>query len=573
MDFVKAIKDQKTDRDGLNQRMDDDADLVNLEAFVLKDVSTVPKKIPKSISVTLNDPAVFAATVESALGNAIEQVQVESEDKKVDCAYIEDVVRSGLASASYRLMKQGRPYTLNPFIDQAMSRRGGCAARCLFYLNDEGELVTDIKPWDRRHTYFWMGPEGLAAAAYETTRTKDDIEAEYPIKEYPKAVVAGKTAVVIDAWDGEVNKIYIGGKLVDERENVYTPGSPPVVVQLVPMGSILVVKDATKHEGESIFFLIRGIIPELNRLVSLIQSLNQKELDHALTWPSEQGTGATPEQVPKHEDLTTPGTVIPVDKGTKPEPIAFGQLKQQAWLLHQKLDTAMQKGSLSAFEYGTFTQPMSAVALIQVGEGRDQVFLPRLGARGLMLQQLSYMMIDQLINLGQSTVDMGVRGHKRSIQVSKLQGEYDIEFNYFIKSPKIDAARYALAGPAWGRIPTLSIFKDILQREDPEGDLIDLQAEQAGDISPIIKMNRSLMALVQKADDGDENAALEAEILKAQIKGMLGQAGVPQLPEGRETRAKEEKPIMDIFTEKTAAAPEGTAQEAADLRRTPPEEQ
>jgi hypothetical protein len=572
MDFVKAIKEKKEEWGDLQKRMDEDAELVNLEAYVLKDVHE--KKIPTAISVTLNDPAVFDANVESALGNAVEQITVDSEGKKVDCSYIEEAIRAGLMSANYRLMKAGRPYTLNPFIDQSMCRRGGCAARCLCYYNEKEELVIDITPWDRLYTYYWMGLNGLDAAAYETKRTKDDIEAEYPEKEYPKVKVNGKTGTVIDGWDGEVNSIYIDGKLVDERENTYTPGSPPVVVQLVPMGSILVEKNTSRHEGESIFFLIRGIVPELNRLVSQITSLNQKEIDHALTWPSEQGVSN--KEVPQYEDLTEPGSVVPVDKGTRPEPIALGNLKQQAWLLHQKLDAAMQKGSLSAFEYGTFTQPMSAVALIQVGEGRDQVFLPRLGARGLMLQQLSYMMIEQLINLGQNTVDIGVRGHKRSIQISKLQGEYDIEFNYFIKSPKIDAARWALAGPAWGRVPTLSIYRDILQREDPEGDLRDLHAEQAEEVSPVILMHRRLMALVERADDGDENAAFEAELLKAQIKAMVGQTGQPQPTEVKKGKPAPEagKPIVDIFTDKTAAQLEdGSAQEAANLERTPAEEE
>jgi hypothetical protein len=572
MDFPTAIKDKKAELKDLWMRMDDDADLVNLKDYVLKDVQN--KAIKNAISVTLNDPAVFAANVESALGNAIEQVGVESEDKGVDCHDVEEAVKASLASASYRLMKKGYPYTLNTFIDQAMCRRGGCLARVLCYYNDKGELVIDVTPWDRRYAYYWMGSDGLDAAAYETMRLKDDIEAEYPKEKYPLVPNVGtKGAEVIDGWDGKQNTIYIGGKKIDERENSYTPGSPPVVVQLVPMGSILVAKDSRKNEGESIFFLIRGIVPELNRLMSVIQSLNQKEVDHALTWPSEAGLGSS--EVPTHDDLTRPGNVIPVDKGMRPEPIALGKLQQQAWLIHQKLDAAMQKGSLSAFEYGTFTQPMSAVALIQVGEGRDQVFLPRLGARGLMLKQISYMIIEQLIGQKESTVEVGVKGHKRSIQVAKLKGEYDIEFNYYIKSPKIDAARWALAGPAWGHVPTLSIYRDILQREDPEGDLRDLYAEQAEEVSPVILMHRRLMALVEQAEDGDENAAFEAELLKAQIKAMVGQAGMPQLPEGKKGRPAggEGKPIVDIFSEKSAAQPaDGSAKEAANLEKTPAEE-
>jgi len=508
------IEDKKTERNVLHSRMDGDRILVEQGSwYVLQDVNK--KTVPNAISMTLNDPAVFAANVESSLGNASEQVVVESEDKNLDTAYIEDVVRASFASANSRLIRSDK-FPLNPFFDQQMCRRGRGAALCLFRLGKDKQLVTDIFPWDARYVYTKMGKDGKEWSAYETFRTKELLRAEYP-----KAEITGEDtdiAKVWDIYDREKNEIWVDENQVFEQKHSY--GYVPVVTQLVPMGSMLADSDSLPHQGESIFFLIRDLIPELNRLVSIIQSLNMKALDNALLWKTKEGVEGVP---PK--DLRKPGTTHPADIGGGAEPVNYGELKRSAWLLHSMIETRIQRGSLSNFELGTFTQPMSAVALIEIGEGRDQVFLPRLSARGLLNQQLAEMLIDQVIMTGVTSVEIGSMGHKRTFDVRKLKGEYEIAFKYFIKSPKIDVARFSMAGAAGHLIPDKAKRRDILQREDPEEDERQLRWEEAERISPAIKMNRTILSLLEMAKRGDKHAEFEAELLSAEmgvnIKQML----------------------------------------------------
>ena len=560
MDYKKAVDDKKKESADLHTRMDADSNLVNLTEYVLRDVNE--KKVPRAISVTLNDPAVFAANVESSLGSAVEQIAVESEDEKVDTHYIEDVVRACLVSANQRLIKQGR-FSLNPYIDQQMCRRGRGAARCLFRM-EEGQFIADIVPWDTRFLYYAMDVDGLAWAAYEPPKKyKDEIESDPWAKEIG-FTISGEKATILDIWTPKLNEIYVDGKKVYEQPNPC--GYPPVCIQLVPMGSMLADANS-KYQGESIFFLIRDLLPELNRLVSIIQSLNMKELDHALLWKSREGTTAEP---PKFDDLTSPGRTIATDIGGGAEPVSFGALKQQAWLLHSMIETRIQRGSLSNFEYGTFTQPMSAVALITVGEGRDQVFLPRLGARGLLNQQLAVMLIDQIIKTGERSVKIGTRGHKRSFDVAKLQGEYEITFNYFIKSPKIDMARYSMAASIGNLIPDKAKRREILQREDPEEDERQLRWEEAEMISPAIKLNRIYNSLLEMADKGDEDAEFEAELVSKEMERLVGLA--PGETEGKKATIPKKEGLLPMFGG-TAAQPKSSAQKAADLRRTPVEEE
>ena len=543
-DYKKLVENKKAELSELYDRMDADRELVELTKYALEDVNG--KAVPNSISVTLNDPAVFAANVESSLGSATEQVVVESDDKNLDTAYIEDMIRASFAAANSRLVRQGR-FPLNPFFDQQMCRRGGGAARCYFRIDKKTKtLIADIVPWDRRYTYYGMGVDGLAWGAYETTRSKDIIEVAYP-----KASVKDESAIVLDVWDKDHNEVWIGEEQISEQKNPY--GYPPVVIQIVPMGSLLADAGSLARQGESIFFLIRDLVPELNRLVSIIQSLNMKALDNALLWKSTEGTEATP---PTHKDLTTPGSVTAADIQGGSEPVNYGELKRSAYLLHSIIETREERGSLSSIDMGTLNFQLSAVALIEIGEGRDQVFLPRLGARGLLKQQLAEMIIDQIIKTGATSVEIGSRGHKRTFDARKLVGEYEVAFKYFIKSPKVDVARFSMAAAAGNLIPDKAKRRDILQREDPDGDERQLRWEEAERISPAIKMDRTIKGLLEMAKRGDKNAGFEAELMSAEmgmnLKQMLaGTAGQQPKPE----EAEKPMPLVPLFGKGGSTSP------------------
>lgn len=511
-DYVKLVKDKMDENKDLYSRMDTDRDLVNLSAYTLKD--TDGKSIPHAVSITLNDPAYFAANVETSLNNATEQVTVETDNKSLDATYIEDFIKAAFASANSRLIRQGR-FALNPVFDQQMCRRGRGAARCLFRIS-EGELITDITPWDTRYVLHAMSYKGLAWAAYNTWQSKSQVEAQDWAIEKSYTTTA-KGVQVIDVWDTEHNEILIDNKIVYTQTHPYKV--TPVCLQTVPMGSMLADKESLQYEGESIFFLIRDLIPELNRLVSIIQSLNMKALDAAMLWHGPAGEGGTP---PDHDKLTAPGSITAADIGGGAEPVLYGELKRSAYLLHSMIESRIQRGSLSSTDLGTLNFPLSAVALIELGEGRDQVFLPRLGSRGLLKQQLAEMVIAQTILVGKS-VEIGVTGHKRVFDIGKLEGDYEVNYKYFPKSPKIEAARYSMAAAAGNSIPEYAKRREILQREDPEEDERMLRWEQAELLSPAIKMNRTIKALLDMASRGDEDAEFEAELMAAEMGATLEQ--------------------------------------------------
>ncbi|MBA7699797.1 hypothetical protein ES703_108500 [subsurface metagenome] len=102
------------------------------------------------------------------------------------------------------------------------------------------------------------------------------------------------------------------------------------------MGSMLADKESLQYQGESIFFLIRDLVPELNRLVSIIQSLNMKALDAAMLWKGPAGEGG---KAPAYDQLTEPGTITTAAIGGGAEPVAYGELKRSAYLLHSMIES------------------------------------------------------------------------------------------------------------------------------------------------------------------------------------------------------------------------------------------
>lgn len=558
MDFKKLVKDKKTEEKDLYQRYKDDRDLI-YKAYTLKDVNE--HAIPNSISVTLNDLLVFAVNVESALGNASEQVNIETDSKQLDTAYIEDFLTAAFKMADKRLVKMGR-YAFNPFIDQQMCRRGRGLARCLFRVVN-GELIADLSPWDAGYSYYSIGHDGLQWAVFEGKRPKDLVLAEYPDA---KISSTGNMVSVLDCWNKEHYEILVDNKKVAEREHPYR--YTPLAVQVVPMGAMTADEDDLKRHGESVFFLVRDLMPELNRLVSIIQSLNQKALDSPLLFRSPLGSGAEP---PDHDKLTEPSAITPVDEKTTIDPVFYGEIKRSAYLLQQMIEQRIRWGTMEVVGVGDLPGALSAVALIEIGEGKDQIFLPRLGSRGLLKQQVAEMLLEQTISTakgeGSSTVEVGTPGHKRKFDIAKLEGEYEVSYKFFIKSPKIDAARYSMAAAAGDLIPDRYKRRDIIQLEDPDDAERWLRWEEAERLSPAIKINRTIRALTEMAKRGDKSAELEAEILSNEmgvsLKQMLA-GNVSQLP----TPEKEQKPqpLAPMFGNQVSSA-----KKAAQLQAEPRE--
>ena len=507
-DYLTKIKEEDDRLDGLLTRQD--ADVILLRAkYIMRDDKKRP--IPDIVNVALNKVSMFAAFATSELGKAVKQAVVTSDDKNFDTAYVEEFQDYGFASANDRLRRQGK-VQLDPFTDVQSCLRGRAAKRCLFYM-DGDDLITDIANWDARYVRYGIGSNGLDWASYAMERTKDDIESQ-PWAIETGFTISGKKAKVIDVWTTEGNIVYVDKKIVYEQEHSF--GFCPVAVQIVPLGygAILLDENSAQYEGESIFFLIRDLIPELNRVVSISQTLNLKAVKPPIKQKLKGASSGKPGA--EYKDVMASGGGVVIEPDEDIQIIEYGGSLAPFDRAYNILEKAIQEGSLTNIDIGDPKQPFSAVALIEMGETRGQVLLPRLANKSLLNESLAEMFTKQFIQIGGS-IELGPHGHKRNFQTSKLDAEYSTEYKYIIKSPKEDMGRASIAA-GLGDIASKKYKQEVvMQFEDPEGMQRQIDVEDAERLFPSIKADRVIKALYE------EGREYEAELASAQM-GMELQA-------------------------------------------------
>jgi len=536
MNYPDLVKEQEDEMSELEKRWQVDDNLLHLKDYVMRgppDVDGVAHAIPGIVNATLNKPAVYGRQVTAALGAVKQQVIVESADESFDTHEIEEFQDSAFGAANDKLRKQRLP-ALNPFADAQFCFRGRTGRRVLFREKD-GVLIPDIMPWDGRYIRGKFGENGLDWAAYAIRRSKADIEAEYGI------VIDGKRGAVLDVWDKEHNEVWIDGKRISlskdgkKRKEEHKYGYVPVVLGIVSLGygDILLDEDSFKYEGESIFFLIRGVVPQLNMCLSIGQTLNFLSVKRPAQWESQGGM----QDGPDYDKAFKPGSIVSAEIGGGLKMIDFGDAIAAFDRVYNMLEKAIQEGSYTDIDIGNVSQPFSAVALIEIGEGRDQPLLPILAAKEWLNIDTAEMFTKQVIQIG-GTVELGAPGHKRKFSTSKLNGEYTTDYKYYIKSPKIDIARMSIAQQAKEWYPREHIYEEVLQVEDPKGMLRDWYSELAEMVDPNVLKLKIVLSLLEKADDGDEDAEMEAFVMAQGMGISIEQlkAGIvpetPQLPEG-----------------------------------------
>ncbi len=528
-DYQKLVKEQEDLNSELTRRMEDDVHLRDLMKYILRDERMRP--LSGIINVTLNRPAVFYANIFSALNNAHEQIIVESEDRDFDTHYIEDFRRAAFNAANTRLRKQGR-FRIEPFIDEQSCMRGRAGNRVLFRVVN-GKLIPDIANWDTGHVSYEMSEDGLAWAGINEERRMDLIVSQYPDEVgHFNVNTSKKKAMVLDVWHKQGNEIWIGGKKILEQEHSY--GFTPVVIEVVTLGSMLSDEDSLVRRGESIFFLIRDIIPEFNRLASIVATQTQTRVKPPIQTPSKSKT----DEPPKYEDVMDMGQSSSAEgKEGLTQILDTGDINRAAVMLNTMIDIALQEGSLSSADLGILgTPPPSGITLIQIKEGRDQVFAPRLELKSNQKLGIGDMLTEQVIQIGGS-----VELDNRTFQVSKLKGQYQVRHEFTVKSKAIDAGLVTLAAAYGPLISNKAKREEIIGRDDPLGDENQLGWEEAELLSPLVKLRRTVQRLLNVG--AEEDAKLLTDEAGVQLEKLLS----GEVEERKPVKPQVPKEVVSMF--------------------------
>jgi hypothetical protein len=515
MDARELANEQRNNNSELFTRMDDDADLVNLvndESYIK---SATGHAIPNTVHIVLDDAARFAWRVESVLNSAIEYPVCEASKRGFDTDYVEDFI-----NYLFREIDSMLPFidieALNPFLDQQNVRRGRSAVRVTMKY-EHGKIVPQVVPYDTRYFAYWLNNMKLAGTSYKTTRTKSQILSEYPDSEYGNT----NNVELDEIWTPEKNEIWIGSSLHREPKNIY--GEVPVVYKIVPQGSMLRDSDNAKYRGESIFFLIRDLLPELNKLVSIIQSLNLREVDRALQLKLPQEMIDPNMAVAGHDEVTAPGTVNPVPQQGGYEYMPVGELRDAARLLHDMIQSRIDASTLNKLQT---LQPKTATEILQVVQDQTDLIMPRLATRGILKKNIVLMAMKQIKMLvKKGSFKLG----ERDFDLEKLIGDYTLDYAYYFNDPKTDVARANIGISMRGLRPDYAIRRDIMQLRDPDGEEAQLRWEEAEQLSPLVKMYRTVRGLLKVAEEGDPSAEVEARLMLTQLLPAIDQAMAGQM--------------------------------------------
>ena len=550
------VKAKADSRKSLHLRQDADEDLLNLEPYVMKDAANKP--VDDVINITLPTPALFSEHVNTSMTGATQQAKVSGNDVLEEVTNeVERFLRAYWQEVDRWLVAMGDP-ELRPFLTEQVNMRGEVATRMTNRILDDGRFYPQVLEIDTRFlTYeYSRDGKGLEWAAYETFRTAAQINSEYGTNFATRV----EPYTIIDLWDRGVNKIYFHDGTTPIREQVNPWGYVPFNIRRVPVGSNLLNKDREKRRGESIMHLIREVYDELNRLMTIMQTLNMLAVKGGQEFEHEEGTkGKLPRTNPAKMGNRT---AVPLGGGTKLVPT--GDLKAAGRQMLNVLQTLEQAASLPLSEFGGLQGPMSAIALIELGESSNKVFAPRLGTKGMLYVDMAVMALRQIATLGKATLEMGTLGHMQTFKLSDMEGRYDIMYQYFIKSPKTDAARYAVADQASKWAPKSVIGRDILQFDNPE-EMERLKAlEDAEELYPEIKLYNDAKRYI--AEDRPVEAQIIANKLGLSLRDIeAGKVAPHQKPKPEPARNLG----SGIFDEGTQAA----QRQRTELQTEPAEEE
>jgi len=512
----KLFKDKRDEMKSVFDRMDTDEALYFLKPFKMMHLDG-RQEMEDVANITLNDALIYVQKAISILGGASMQTIIEGKGlSDTKTTKIEQFLNDILYMADENLRKRRMP-ELDAFINEQLGVRGRSTARVCMRLKPEGDLLADVLPVDSRYYVDDIDDNGIVWAAPWFRQSKARIEREYN-KPGDREVRVGKSAEVVDTWTPEMNVVFVDKNIIREQVNPY--GYVPFVSVICPSGSSLGTEDAVEHQGESLLWANRDLWDKKNEAVTILRTLNIDSLFRALQYESSHG-----ENVPKPKKSPyKQKTIHGVEKGGGYKFMPIADIQNATRLYYSVLEASLQRGSLSAIDYGTLTFPLSNIAITQLTGSRNDIFLPRIQAKAQFYQSLDRMIIKQCIDLDQK-LEFGQQGSKNSYTKADLEGDYSIKYTFRSISKEQQMADLQFAVAARGVLPDDYIIREIIKAENPTGLLTQLRAERAERIDEVLFLFNSGKSLLEEKNGQKPSLAdqIGARILRDRIGTILKQ--------------------------------------------------
>jgi hypothetical protein len=532
---LDRFKEAQKDRSSLYSRMDEDATALQDPSYTLTDKDG--KTLRNAISMCTNELQLFAAYVEASLDRAKESLVIESNDKSVDTGKLEEVGAAIWSQIAQKRRQQGK-YPANAVLDQFNCRRGSSAASvAINVVTDEtGNEKLDIEfvPWDPRYSNRIMGENDPLQAGREIGMKKDEIDSQ------PLAVKSGYTcpspkAKQVEIWTPEDHLFYIDEKEAFSEPNPY--GFVPVAFQEVPVGTMLQDNDVGQYTGESILYMVRDLVKERNRILSIINTKSSQSIKP----PMQIKTGGAVEN-DDYENVTGMGRLTKVDDMNAIHPVMTPDLKESAIVLLNEIKEMLHSSTLKRIAITDIPSGgVSTATLLTIVQNQDALYNSRLYTRGLIKQTILEYIFRMIKALNLSSFNIGSSGGVKTYPLKILEGQYNISYIYANSTAESDSAQLALAQTYKNLqlLPDKILLKDILKRDDWEGDYNEMQRQKLRQYVPVLGIYDALMAtsFIYK-ERGDDSILAELRIAE-QYLGITAE----QMKRGQLPQLQQEQPI------------------------------
>ena len=532
------IDKQKDSLSGLHNRMDATRDLAYMALYKLKNFAG--EEMDHVINITGNKPGVFGHNIVADLINIKWQCMIESISNSItgnQARKIEEFVNDNWGQADEYIMQRYGITGLADWLCNHVCIRGPIGCQWMSLIDPETKTYDlHCKPVDMRHTPFQRGGKGWKWVAPITFCTMEEIEAEYPDGlegRTAEKIPQGKDLEVRDFWDEDKNELWVANKKIFEQPNPY--GKPPFVIVFPPAGFMLRDKGYMEHEGEDIFYLIRGLTAEVNRTLTIEQSLifnilrppYERELEHPTAEPNKP--------VPKS------GQTLDVAKGERHQPVPTGDFNRANISAKNDILKMIDEGAPIAPRM--YNQPPSGAELIAEMEALARLQNSRISALKVFRQQLARLMVDQCITLGVDVeqLKIGGRGRKRSYTITQLQDPdtYTVEYKSMTRDKRQEIANLTMYINAYGRVPLRYNLATILQAENPDEVMREMAMEEAIKSDPALGCYVRAKSIIEEAQDIEDDNEHNFMINQARMQAERGIAIIEQrmntaepLPEG-----------------------------------------
>ena len=407
-----------------HDKMDSDYKLYRLDPFK----PDPAEGISQADAYTTNRPRVVADVVLSTISLTDLIIRVPEDTELNEQSRTQNDNLEALCIGMLRNADESNIDRQEPKVQDALAwyctvRGFRVAARALLRKRPDGSTQEDILPLDPRHLFIERGDDGPLWAAYRMYRTRAEIRGAYDFTFADEPVgVQDDDDTIETAFDiywriprkadpltddpenpfvrhpwTYLNAVVIDGQWAKKEHPVYTLAFPIVAVPIDQMPTVASWRsganptsgstsgfDATISDvGESIFVYNRDIWAKQNRGLTYAMHLLGKQADPQKKVFSADGTATL------GEGANEKGAEIPLSVANQEDAQLFEQpdLARSAQIALQAISQDETIGSLPPHTLGFIDQPLSSVALRQIGTTLRQRIEPRMRAVQMCIER------------------------------------------------------------------------------------------------------------------------------------------------------------------------------------------